>query len=99
MIYHVAQIKLRYFTAWWFMFQQMISTWRFFLGKQKERCEVYVGWLAAIGVLAHFGAGQIQLKIFTSMLYFIFGAQPNFGFLAKFHRNLLHNIGHRYQHT
>ena len=55
MIYHVAQIKLRCFIAWWFMFQQMISTWRFFLGKQKERCEVYVGWLTAIGVLAHFG--------------------------------------------
>ena len=56
MIYHVAQIKLGDFTVWWFMFQQMISTWRFFLGKQKERCEVYVGWLAMIGVLAHFGA-------------------------------------------
>ena len=26
-----------------------------FFGKKKERCEVYVGWLAAIGVLAHFG--------------------------------------------
>jgi len=66
----------------------------FFGGKQKRRSEMYVGWLAGTGVLAHFGAGQIQLKIFTSMLYFIFGAQPNFGFLAKFHRNLLHNIGH-----
>jgi hypothetical protein len=37
-----------------------------FLGrqKQKEMCGVYVGWLAGIGVLAHFGVKSLPICVF-----------------------------------
>jgi hypothetical protein len=42
-----------------------VTSTDFFGGeKQKERCGVYVGWLAGIGVLAHFGVKSLPICVF-----------------------------------